>query len=493
MKKQASLKAKLMIVMSLLVAGTVFGAWFLLSTFLERFYSYNKQNELENSYAAIDYAGMENTLESEQFAIDFEKICSTKNIDIMIISAEREIILSYSPNEKQLQKQFWELLLGVGNVEQETIEITDYYEIRRQLDSRTNAKYLTLMGSLKNGDYIYMKTPIESIHESAETTSRFFLLIGILSIVICVVIIFFVAKSISRPILELSTISRRMCDLEFDAKYTSKQHSSREIETLGHNMNELSETLQETISKLKAANNELKDDIEKKEQIDEMRKEFLSNVSHELKTPLALISGYAEGLKECVNDSEESREFYCDVIMDETDKMNRMVKELLTLNQLEFGNERVEMERFDITELIEGVVHANSLLTYSEGISIQFLEKNPVYVWGDAFKVEEVITNFLTNAIHYATGVRTINVFYEMKSEVLRVCVYNSGSHIPEDEMEKIWEKFYKVDKARTREYGGSGIGLSIVKAIMDSFHRECGVYNVEDGVVFWMELERDN
>jgi signal transduction histidine kinase len=151
------------------------------------------------------------------------------------------------------------------------------------------------------------------------------------------------------------------------------------------------------------------------------------------------------------------------------------------------------MQRFDITEVIRGVISANSLLVSSNNITLSFEEKESCYVWGDEFKVEEVITNYLSNAIHYAAGEKNIRVFYEKNEGKLRVCVYNSGSNIPEEELDKVWIKFYKVDKARTREYGGSGIGLSIVKAIMDSFHQECGVYNVADGVVFWMELERQS
>ena len=133
-----------------------------------------------------------------------------------------------------------------------------------------------------------------------------------------------------------------------------------------------------------------------------MRKEFLSNVSHELKTPLALIQGYAEGLKECINDDAESRDFYCDVIMDESEKMNHMVKQLLTLNQLEFGNDTVEMTRFDITELIDGVIQSASIMAAQKQVNIEFYREGPVYVWGDEFKVEEVITNFLTNAMNHA-------------------------------------------------------------------------------------------
>ena len=152
-----------------------------------------------------------------------------------------------------------------------------------------------------------------------------------------------IAKRISRPILRLANISERMIHLDFDAKYEGDD--AAEIEVLGKNINELSETLERTISELKTANNKLQRDIENIEKLDGQRREFLSNVSHELKTPIALIQGYAEGLKEGVNEDVESREFYCDVIMDEASKMNTMVKKLLTLNHLESGDDAVTMER----------------------------------------------------------------------------------------------------------------------------------------------------
>ena len=177
--------------------------------------------------------------------------------------------------------------------------------------------------------------------------------------------------------------------------------------------------------------------------------------------------------------------------IDEAAKMNKMVQKLLTLNQLEFGNDMVEMKRFDLKELVDGIVSASSLMASQNGITIKFDEDKPVYVWGDEFKVEEVISNFLSNAIHYAKYDKKIEINIEAKEDVIRTTIFNTGDLIPEEEIEKVWIKFYKVDKARTREYGGSGIGLSIVKAIMDSFRQKCGVENRENGVAFWMELQR--
>lgn len=176
--------------------------------------------------------------------------------------------------------------------------------------------------------------------------------------------------------------------------------------------------------------------------------------------------------------------------MDEADKMNRMVKKLLTLNQLEFGNEVIAMERFDLTDLIQGVVNSSGILLSQNQITLNFSENKPIFVWADEFKVEEVVTNYLSNAIHHAQGEKRIDIVCRRVEDKVRVCVFNTGKPIPQEDIENIWIKFYKVDKARTREYGGSGIGLSIVKAIMESFHQQCGVINYEDGVEFWFELD---
>ena len=286
----------------------------------------------------------------------------------------------------------------------------------------------------------------------------------------------------------MADISDKMTHLDFDAKYAGKDKN--EIGLLGNNINQLSAELEKTISELKTANNELKKDIEKKEQIDEMRKEFLANVSHELKTPIALIQGYAEGLKEGISEDKESMDFYCDVIMDEANKMNVMVKKLMTLNQLEFGNNIVSMERFDIVSLVQNCIQSVTILAKQNDIEIRMPEMEPIYVWADEFMAEEVVMNYLSNAINHCSGKKVIEISMEKKEHLVRINVFNTGTPIPEASIEHLWEKFYKVDKARTREYGGSGVGLSIVKAIMESMNQKYGVKNYTNGVQFWFELE---
>ena len=474
-----------------LVAGTVVLCWVLNTVFLERYYVKNKQNILQNGFEIIDAACVSGEMDDSAFDVTFDNLCANGNITVMIISSDWTIERSSVNDTQRMLIEFGDIMFGGQQNAPIVLTEAENYVIQRKTDKRLDSEYLVLYGTLSDGNMILMRSALESIRESVKISNEFLLSIGLTAIATSAVIVFFVTKRVTNPILKLTDISKRMTELDFEAKYNCKQKRSNEIDELGAHMNELSRTLEQTISELKSANNQLLIDIEKKTQIDERRKEFLSNVSHELKTPLALIQGYAEGLKECINEDEQSREFYCEVIMDEAEKMNLMVKKLLTLNQLESGGETVTMERFNLTELIQGVLHSTEILMEQSGIRLVSCPIETVYVWADEFMVEEVVTNYMSNAIHYAKGAKEIAVHYEERQERIRVSVFNTGDPIPEEDIDKIWNKFYKVDKARTREYGGSGIGLSIVKAIMETFHQECGVINHADGVEFWFELDR--
>lgn len=485
--KKHSLTRQITSIVSLLVAGAILLCWVLNTTLLPRYYMHNKKEVLMENYQTISNASAQNELESDEFAVTFDNLCSNGNIMALILQQDGKVLRSSVNDLDALRTEFWDVLLHGDKME--VLYSNKQYQLLQKTDTRLDSEYLVLVGVLENGDMVLMRTAVESIRESAAISNRFLLFAGAAAIVASILVAFFTTRHITKPLQQLTDISKRMVDLDFNAKYETDQSNSYEVEELGNHINRLSENLERTISELKTANVELQDDIEKKIQIDEMRKEFLSNVSHELKTPLALIQGYAEGLQECINDDAESREFYCEVIIDEADKMNRMVKKLLTLNQLEFGNDQVIMERFDMTELIRGVANSTRILMEQKGIRLELENSEEAWVWGDEFKVEEVITNYMSNSINHADGEKLIRVFYTRSEDKLRVSVFNTGQPIPEEDIEKIWVKFYKVDKARTREYGGSGIGLSIVKAIMDSFHQRCGVINHEDGVEFWMEL----
>ena len=455
-------------------------------SFLEKYYISNKKSEFIKAYTMVQ-EGVENgTIDSETSEKDLGRFTEKNNISIAVIDSEYNVVYTNVREKQMMVVQLFGYLYDKNH--QEVLEKTDSYDICKSVDPQNNTEYLTMWGNFDNGDIFIMRSPLESIRSAVTIFNRFIGVVGGCVILVSVLLAWYFSKRITEPIMELATLSQKMADLDFDAKYTSG--GSNEIGVLGENFNRMSERLEKTISNLKEANYKLQKDIEQKEKRENMRSEFLGNVSHELKTPIALIQGYAEGLKEGVNDDPESREFYCEVIMDEAGKMNRMVKNLLALNQLEFGEDDVQFERFDITSLISGVLQSLDILIEQKEAQVIFRHKNPVYVWADEFKVEQVVRNYVNNALNHIDGEKVIEIKITQENDMAKITVFNTGTPIPEEDLPHIWEKFYKVDKARTREYGGNGIGLSIVKAIMDSFGKGYGAINHTNGVEFWFELD---
>ena len=334
---------------------------------------------------------------------------------------------------------------------------SEKYALQKIYVSRMDSYYIYLIGTLDNGDYIMLRASVESIQESAQISNQFFIYVTICVSCVSFLAMLFISKRFTEKIVDLAKITQKMSHLDFAQKYPVETED--EIGILGNSINTLSETLEKTLGELKSANVQLKRELEQKVQIDEMRKEFLSNVSHELKTPIALIQGYAEGLQENINDDEESREFYCEVIMDEASKMNVLVKKLLDLNQIEFGTETLTMEHFDIVSTIDNILSNAEILFRQKEATLRFNAKNEIYVWGDVYLVEEAFTNYMSNALNHVDGDKIIEVKVEKTGKVVRISVFNTGARIPKEDIEQIWVKFYKVDKARTREYGGSGQG----------------------------------
>ena len=510
-----SVRLKMILLTFAAVFGTVALCLVLNNTLLVKYYESSKQKELGQLYAEIDrliaedegadVAESDSILLSDELRLQLDILCAKSNVTTVVtkdVLAKDEVptdIIRYfsgaggknNPDDRVIWELIGDYLLpGFSDrLRDKKLEVEkEDYSVFSLYDMRMKSKYIELVGKLENGDIILMRSNVESMQESVKVANKFLVYAGLASAIIISFIMYFAGRRFTRPVLQLADIAKEMSELNFDVKYEIK--SKDEIGALGNSINRLSEKLEKTISELKSANNELQTDLEKRTRAEEVRKEFLSNVTHELKTPIALIQGYAEGLKDNINESPEDREFYCDVIIDEATKMNTMVKKLLTLNHLEYGTTKVEFARFDLKEMIQGVLSATGILAKQKGINVHFEQKDPVYVWADESMIEEVLTNYISNAFHHVKEDGVIEVQIIRKENRVRVAVFNTGERIPEEELDNIWIKFYKVDKARTREYGGNGIGLSIVKAIMEAHNRPYGVKNHAIGVEFWFELD---
>ena len=502
-----SITKKYTLLLSCLLFFTIATCWLINRTFLIRYYQQSKCESLEAVFEEI--RGIVSELDesdgvlsvSDKYEID--RISSSNNVSTYIVDGAYYGYLrpvypsgdSLSNDDLNNMKDRWRQYYPSSSrtefnmkYDRELIKSGNGYGILKVEDTKMDLKYLDLISTYNGEIFIFLRTNYDSIEENVAISNEFLAYVGIITSAIGTIFMYFISRRIARPIQQLNDVAKSMANLDFETKYTITTQD--ELGELGNSINFLSEKLESTIVELKTANNELQNDIKKKTQIDEMRKEFLSNVTHELKTPIALIQGYAEGLQDNINEDEESKDFYCEVIIDEANKMNSMVKKLLTLNQLEFGNEIVEFARFDVVAVIRSVLQSTDILMKQKNIVLHFEGSDPVFVWADEYLVQEVLTNYISNAIHHVSGVNIIEVKLIRKENVIRIAVFNTGEKIPEEDIEKVWIKFYKVDKARTREYGGSGIGLSIVKAIMTSMNQQCGVVNHDTGVEFWFELD---
>ena len=501
-----SLRVKITLIILLLISILLLSIGILNNFGLTWYYQNEKVSEIHEAYLKLDNEvkklsedGQTVIGESEDNgSVVNERVSNIildysnkHNITIALVdSMTNKAIYSSQREGDMLLDRIQEGFIGNKNIKKKDILYkSDNYTIILH-NTPQNSSFIEGFGYCSdNQTIVIMSTPVAGLKESVNISNKFLIYVAIIGFIITVIITFLITKMITSPILQLAEISNKMGKLDFTARYEGKR--SDEIQTLGQNMNYMSDRLKKAISKLQEANEVLKEDIKRKEAIDEMRKDFIANVSHELKTPIALIQGYAEGLNEGLCEDEESRKYYTEVIMDESEKMNKMVKQLLTLSSLESGNSILHKENFNMTSLTEGVLSSISILIGEKNLEVDFDTSKDIFLYADEFKIEEVVTNYISNAIHHVNDNGTIKIDVSEDERNVYFSVYNTGNQIPEKDLANVWEKFFKVDKAHSRSYGGSGIGLSIVKAIVEAHGGAVNVVNKSDGVEFGFKIPR--
>jgi len=486
--KFKSVRFKLFFTMCVVILVIILSLVLINSIVLENFYIYSKTATIKQVYQKVnDYYNTENT--NVNLETELKKIAYKNNFDILIKTDTNLII--FTSDREFLSSTY--ILKDINEIKSKSIEENETkINVKVTTDEVNNVSYMFLTGILDNGYVLYIRMPISPIEESVKISNTVLLMIGGITLVVAGIIASFISRKFTNPILQLNDIANKMSKLDFSQKYRITD-TEDEINELGRSINTMSDKLEATIKELQKNNIELEKDIEEKSKIDEMRKQFISDVSHELKTPIALIQGYAEGLIENVNSDEESRKFYAEVILDETNKMDKLVKQLLELMKLEYGKREFDNEKFNINELINEVLRKCSVMINEKNIKVYFENKEPIYVYADEFYMDQIITNYLTNAIKHAEEVEKetkIEIKVEKVSNKIRVSVFNTGENIPEEDLQRIWGRFYKLDSSRNRQDGGSGIGLALVKAIMNNYQNEYGVENKKNGVEFYFDMD---
>lgn len=337
---------------------------------------------------------------------------------------------------------------------------------------------------LDNGLFAEVRVQKQMIADSAAVANEFILIVSLICFLLSVFWVLLLARRVSKPIVDMNEITRDMAALRFERQL--KIGRKDEIGELAVSVNELSSSLSAALKDLQQKNKKLQDDVEAGKRLDAMRRAFVADVSHELKTPISIISGYAEGLKMDID--PKSREEYCNTIIDESRRMNGLVLTLLDLSRYEAGEAPLEKQAFRLSGLCEPLLRR---IFADTTVTVQNQIPPDTVVLADPAQIEQALKAYLENAAAHTPEGGTVTVLSEEKEDTVRLSVLNTGSHIEEDEMPKIWQSFYRGDASHKRESDRFGLGLSIVSAIIKRHGSQCGVYNTDDGVCFWFDLEK--
>lgn len=359
-------------------------------------------------------------------------------------------------------------------------------------DSFTGIDNIVFVKPIIKGDTInetiFVMSSLQPIGEAIDILKEFYIYALIIIIFLIIILSFIYSKMISKPLIKLNETASKMANLDFTSYCEVK--SNDEIGSLSESLNSLSKNLSNTLDELKLANKKLVKDIEKEKNLEKMRKEFISSASHELKTPLGIMKGFAEGIKDGIY--EDKKDYYLDVILDEIDKMNNLVFDMLELSKLESKSYKLKKEEFNIDKL---VLYVKDKLIYQieeKNLNINInIDKDKIMVCGDKRKIEQVLMNLFSNAIRHSNTNGEITIDINSKDNAVYVCIENRGKHIPEDKIDRIWDRFYRAEQSRDRKSGGTGLGLAIVKNILELHNSKYGVKNTKKGVLFHFTLQK--
>lgn len=355
-------------------------------------------------------------------------------------------------------------------------------------DPATNLKHIIFYKKiLIKGDthYIFALTSLQSINEAISFMNNYNIYMLFLAIFLILLLSFLYSKMIATPLIRMNKAAKQMAELDFDVYCDIK--TGDELESLSDSLNILSDNLQHSLAELQEANSALIEDIEREKEQERIRRDFVANISHELKTPLGIMKGFAEGIKDGI--FENKKEYYLDVIIDEIEKMNILILDMLEVSALESKAYTLSEENFDINSLITKLNTRFDPLFKKHNLALELsLESNTVI--GDKLKIEQVLMNLISNAIRYSNSNETIRIKTISNKAYTRISIENTGTHIPEADLPKIWDRFYRVEKSRNKSKGGTGLGLLIVKNILELHNYNYGMKNTIDGVEVFFEMK---
>ena len=494
-KKQVNLSKKIIRIVSVVLAAIIVTIILVTDKGLDTVYlvqsavnSFMASYEIEDVYNnhSDDFLSVMDSIERE-YAITVE-IYSDNGKCFYSSSYKGEMSVppydSHSVVVPDSARKNYEVILDLGTA------AGNNFNLSRDSQGQKNTEYLVGSWDTESGITIRIFSVKSNADNNAKIAVAFVAVVTILFSYLGFIAISVFVRRVTKPLEEMSEITKNMSSLDFSRK--CKSNNVSEIAVLADSINEMSDSLETSLEDLRLKNKKLQDDIEQEKTIDRLRQMFISGISHELKTPIAIIQGYSEGLKMFLDQDPEMAQKYCDTIISETQRMNNLVMKLLDIAKYESGEYKLLYEQFNIREVVSSWFERNEEIFREKGIDAINDVDPSVSGFGDSFILATVINNYLSNAVAHVDGEKTIRVYAEeTENGCYRIYVYNTGNHIEAKDIDQIWNSFYRVDKAMSRAQGRFGLGLAIVASIQKLHEKEYGVENCENGVRFWFDVKK--
>jgi signal transduction histidine kinase len=502
----SSLRSKLFLISYGTILAFIAGLIIFNNTILRSYYSYRKNIQLIETFD--EYKDL--NINFGQYENQMRIIESTQNVSIQVIYEPSSFDMNASLEELIADQSLYQRLYGSPYTINRTAIVTIIYDYHHQLNDILNddidindeayeayrfelSEDHSLIGLFVvdryNSGYIYYFNTITttSISENIWIFNSFTVVIGLFFMVLSAIVMYLISYRLTSPIIEINRVANDIANLDFSHKVENIPDD--EIGDLAISVNKMSDELKNNIEALKVSNQRLAEEILYKNEVEKKRKEFIGSASHELKTPLSLIMGYAEALK-LEDISQEDKDVYLEIIIDETEKMNKLVREMLNMNQIENGVITINKTRFNVKDLVNSTINLLSIKLNEKEIDVH-VDVSDMDIESDYDQLQTVLINFINNALNHMKSPNKLSIYTEkIDQNQLRVYVYNTGETIPEEDIDYLWNSFYKVDKARTRAYGGHGLGLAICRSIFVALDYEYGVKNMDDGVAFYFDIK---
>lgn len=340
-----------------------------------------------------------------------------------------------------------------------------------------------------NENYIVAVSFLTSINDVVGLMNSYYIIVFLIALLVVVIISLIYSRYMTKPLIQMSYIAKEISKSNFDIKYPVK--TSDEIGILGASLNSISDNLKKSLKDLRTSNERLKEEMDVQKLQEEKRKELIANISHELKTPITIVQGNIEGLQQGMY----SEEVYQD-ILEETIRMNDLVMEMLEISKLESPTFKLDVETFDLYGLVLKEIDKLKPLVKEKQLEISILvddnlEDEELFVIGDEKRIAQVLRNFMTNAIKYTKEGEQVKLSIQELSDSYQFRIENFGVTLVQKDLDNIWDAFYRKEKSRNKKFGGTGLGLYIVKRILELHQSDYGVISTENSVCFYFSLKK--